>query len=75
MLASGVVLHYENARLQTAARSRALLDHFNWKLFDNSPYSPELVSSDYHLFTYPMNCLRPYSFNNNEELMKMSKRG
>jgi hypothetical protein len=34
---------------------RALLEHFNWELFDHSPYSPDLAPSDYHLFTYLKN--------------------
>jgi hypothetical protein len=54
MLASGVVLLHDNARphSRTVARTRALLDHFNWELFDYSLYSPDLCLSDYHLFTY-----------------------
>jgi histone-lysine N-methyltransferase SETMAR len=53
MLTYGIVLHHNNAR--TAARTRALLEHFNWKLFDHPPYSPDLAPSDYHLFTYLKN--------------------
>jgi hypothetical protein len=33
MLTSGVVLLHDNARPHTAARSRALLEHFNWEFF------------------------------------------
>jgi histone-lysine N-methyltransferase SETMAR len=40
MLTFGVVLHHDNARPHTAARSGALLEHFNWELFDHPPYSP-----------------------------------
>jgi hypothetical protein len=41
MLTSGVVLLHDNARphMSTAARTRALLGHFNWELFDHPPYS------------------------------------
>jgi hypothetical protein len=52
MLACGVVLHHDSARPHTAGRSRALLEHFSWELFDHSPYSPDLALSGYHLFTY-----------------------
>jgi hypothetical protein len=38
MLTSGVVLLHENERPYTAGRTRALLEHFNWELFDQSPY-------------------------------------
>jgi transposase len=36
MLTSGVVLLHDNARLhkRTAACTRALLEYFNWELFD-----------------------------------------
>jgi hypothetical protein len=35
MLTSGVVLLREIALPHTAARTRALLEHFNWELFDH----------------------------------------
>jgi hypothetical protein len=71
MLTSGVVLLHDNARphTSTAARTPPLLEHFNWELFDHSPYSPDLAPSDYHLFTY-LSCLGSQLFNNNEELME-----
>jgi hypothetical protein len=68
MLTFGVVLFHENARphMSTAARTRALLGHFNWELFDHLPYSPNLALSDYHLFTYLKNCFGSQRSNNNE---------
>jgi hypothetical protein len=53
MLAYGVVLVHlhDNARPHKAARTRALLEHFTWELFDHPPYSPDLAPRDYHLFT------------------------
>jgi hypothetical protein len=35
MLTSGVVLLHDNERQHTAAGTRALLEHFNWELFDH----------------------------------------
>jgi hypothetical protein len=74
MLTSGVfiVLLHDNARphRSTAARTRVLLEHFNWELFDHHPYSPYLAPSDYNLFTYLKNWLRSQRFNNYEELMQ-----
>jgi hypothetical protein len=61
-----VVLPYDNTRPHTAAHTPALLEHFNWELFDHPPYSPALVSSDYRLFTYLKNWLRLPRFDNNE---------
>jgi hypothetical protein len=55
MLTSGVVLLHDDARPHTAARTGALLRHFNWELFDHTPYSPDVTQSDRHLFTYLKN--------------------
>jgi transposase len=68
MLICGVVLLHNNARPHTAARTRALLEYFNWEFFDHSPYSPDLAPSDYHLFTCLKNWLGSQRFSNNEEL-------
>jgi hypothetical protein len=59
ILASGIVLLHNNARLYTAAHTRALLEHFNWELFGHLLYSTDLAPSDYHLFTYPKNSSIP----------------
>jgi histone-lysine N-methyltransferase SETMAR len=55
MLTSGIVDLHDNARPNTAARTRPLLAHFDWELFDHPPYSPDLAPSDYHLFAYLKN--------------------
>jgi histone-lysine N-methyltransferase SETMAR len=54
MLTPCIVLPHHNALLHmsTAGSTRALLEHFNWELFDHPPYSSDLALSDYHLFTY-----------------------
>jgi hypothetical protein len=65
MLTYGVVLLHDNERPHSAARTRALLE-LNWELFDHPLYSPDLVPSDYHLFTYLKNCVGSQRFNNNE---------
>jgi transposase len=43
MLTPGVVLLHDNLRPRTVARTRSLLEHFNWELFDHPPYSPDLA--------------------------------
>jgi hypothetical protein len=70
MLTHGVVFLHANARPYTAERTRALLEHFNWELFDHTPYSTHLAPRHYHLFTYLKNWLQSQRFNNNEELME-----
>jgi hypothetical protein len=70
MLTSDVMLLHDHALPHTAARIRALLEHFNWELFGHHPYSLALAPSDYHLFTYLKNWLGSQRFNNNEELIE-----
>jgi hypothetical protein len=65
-----VVLLRDIARPHTAARTRALLEQFNWELFDHPPYTPDLAPSDYHLFTYLKDWLGSQRFNNNVPLME-----
>jgi hypothetical protein len=72
MLTSSLVLLNDNVPPHTAARTRALLEHFNWELFDQPPYSLDLDPSDYHLFTY-LNWLGSQYFNNYEELLECVK--
>jgi hypothetical protein len=70
MLTSSVMLLHDNVRSHTAAHTRALLEHFNWELFDNPTYSTDFTPSDYYLFTYLKNWLGSQHFNNNEELIE-----
>jgi hypothetical protein len=70
MLTPGVVLLHDNMRPHSAARTRALLQHFNWELFDHPLYNTDLTPSDHHLFTYLKNWLGSQHFNNNEELIE-----
>jgi hypothetical protein len=54
------------AHPHTAAHTQALMEHFNWELFDH----PDLTPNDYHLFSNLKNWLGSQHFNNNEELME-----
>jgi histone-lysine N-methyltransferase SETMAR len=49
-LASGVLLHHENARLHTAQATQERIQELQWELFGNPPYSPDLDPSNFHLF-------------------------
>jgi hypothetical protein len=66
MQTSGVVLLHDNASPHT----RALLEHFNWELFDHPPYNPDLAPSDHHLFSYLNNWSRSQRFNSIEDLIE-----
>jgi transposase len=69
MLTKGVVLLHDNARPHTAACKNFLIKLVNWEIFDHPPYSPDLVPSDYHLFTQMKVWLPTQHFHTNEELM------
>jgi hypothetical protein len=58
MLTPGVMFFHGNARLHTAARTRALLEHSNWELFHHPSYRSDIAPSDYHPFNYLKNWLR-----------------
>ena len=45
-LSSKVLFFDDNARLHMAKRTRRLLDHFGWEVFDHPPYIPDLSPRD-----------------------------
>jgi len=59
---------YDNARPHTANRTRELLDHFGWEVFDHPSYSPDLAPSDYHLFPNIKTWLTTQRFDDDAEL-------
>jgi hypothetical protein len=74
MLTSGVVLLHDNACPHIAFHTRALLEHFNWELFDYPPYRPDLAPNDYRLLMYLNIWLRPQRFSNNELMESVKTR-
>jgi hypothetical protein len=67
----GMLLH-DNVLPHTTTCTQALPKHFNWELFDNLRYRPDLAPSDYCLFTraYLKNRARLQRFNNNNGLIE-----
>jgi hypothetical protein len=55
-----------NVHLHMSACTQALLEHFNWELFDHPPYSLDFTPSDSNLFTYLENWLKSQCFSNYE---------
>ncbi|GBN17753.1 hypothetical protein AVEN_236958-1 [Araneus ventricosus] len=47
---SGVVLIHDNAHLHSAVVTQQLLEQFKWDMSDHPAYSPDLETSDFHLF-------------------------
>jgi histone-lysine N-methyltransferase SETMAR len=50
LLSSGVLLLHDNACPHAAARTQAMLQEFDWEVFEHPAYSPDLAPSDFHLF-------------------------
>lgn len=69
-LTRGIVLLHDNARPHTAARTAALLNDFQWEVFNHPPYSPDLAPSDYHLFPKMKVWLGGHRFQSDDELVK-----
>ena len=49
-MSSKVLFFHDNTHPHTANRTRELLDHFGWEVFDHPLYSTDLAPSNYHLF-------------------------
>jgi hypothetical protein len=45
-----VILQHDNARQHTANMTKATIQELDWEILPHPPYSPDLASSDYHLF-------------------------
>nr|GBM33105.1 Histone-lysine N-methyltransferase SETMAR [Araneus ventricosus] len=67
MLTEGILLLHDNARPHTAAQTRALLDSFGWEVLD-PPYSPDLATSDFHLFRHLKHHLVGNHYNDDEDM-------
>ena len=52
IVSAGVVLLHDNARPHAAGRPAHLLQEFSWEVLNYSPYSPNLIPSDFHLFLH-----------------------
>ncbi|GBM87562.1 hypothetical protein AVEN_211816-1, partial [Araneus ventricosus] len=50
ILTSGVVLIHDNDRPHNAVVTQQLLEQFKWDVLDHPKYSPDLATSDFHLF-------------------------
>ncbi|GBM87350.1 hypothetical protein AVEN_181532-1 [Araneus ventricosus] len=70
ILTSGVVLIRDNSHPQTAVVIQQLLAQFKW---DHPAYSPDLATSDFHLFPKLKYWLRGQDFQKNEEIQSNVK--
>ena len=49
-LRQGVILQHDNATPHTAKLTQDWLQRYHWEVLPHPPHSPDLASSDYHLF-------------------------
>jgi histone-lysine N-methyltransferase SETMAR len=68
LLSSGVMLLHVNARPHAAARTQAVLQEFDWEVFEHPAYSPDLAPSDFHLFRKLKEFLGGRRFRSDEEV-------
>ena len=57
-----IIFHHYNARTHFAIAVKNYLENSGWEVSPNLPYSPDLASSDYHLFRSMQNTLTGIRF-------------
>ncbi|UYV64052.1 FZR1 [Cordylochernes scorpioides] len=67
-LTKGVRFHHDNARPHTAHQTTALIEEFEWELVSHPPYSPDVATSDFHLFPELKKNLGGTQFQDDDEL-------
>ncbi|GBO10529.1 hypothetical protein AVEN_247041-1 [Araneus ventricosus] len=70
ILISGVVLIHDNARPHNAVVTQQLLEQFKWDLSVHPAYSPDLMTSDFHLFPELKNWPKPPKNEENQSKIK-----
>ncbi|GBM18834.1 hypothetical protein AVEN_203109-1 [Araneus ventricosus] len=72
-MSSGVVLIHDNPRPHSNVVTQQILEQFKWDVSDYPAYSPDLATSDFHLFTELKKWLRGQSLQINEEIQSNVK--
>ena len=62
------ILLHDNARPHVAQVLKATLQELEWEVLQHPPYSPDLATTDYHLFRSLSNHMRGVTFDNEEDL-------
>jgi histone-lysine N-methyltransferase SETMAR len=62
------MLLHNNACLHAAARMQAMLQEFDWEVFEHPAYSPDLAPTDFHLFPKLKEFLGGRRFKSDEEV-------
>jgi len=74
MLAKGVLLLHDNARVHTCKTSKDTIMTCGYELIPHAPYSPDLAPSDYYLFPNLKNDKRSIEFESDNEVQEWVKR-
>jgi hypothetical protein len=70
----GVLLLHDSARPHNAAATMNILNSWGWEILPHPPYSPDLASSDFHLFPKMKKNLRGQHFHSNEDVQNEVKK-
>jgi len=70
MLSRGVCLLHDNERPHSAHVTTAILEKFKWDVLDHLPYSPDLATSDFHLFLHLKKHLTGKKFDDDDEVQE-----
>ncbi|GBP07521.1 Mariner Mos1 transposase [Eumeta japonica] len=65
-----VILLHDNAWPHGAKPVKTYLETFQWEVLFHPPYSPDIASSDFHLFCEMANGLADHRFHSYEEVKK-----
>jgi len=69
-LSTGVLLQHDNARPHTARSTVATIQALSFKCLPHPPYSPDLASSDYHVFGPFKEAMEGKSFRSDEDVQQ-----
>ncbi|UYV83093.1 SETMAR [Cordylochernes scorpioides] len=67
---NNLILQHDNAPAHNAKVLKNTIKDLGWELLPHPPYSPDLASSDYHLFTSLGHALKNQEFSNSDILRK-----
>ena len=63
-----IIFHHDNDRFRVAIPVKNYLEKSEWEVLPHPPYSPDLASSDYHLFRSMKNALTGIRFTSEHDI-------
>jgi histone-lysine N-methyltransferase SETMAR len=71
LLSKGVLLLHDNARPHTATATVPTVQRLGFELLPHPPYSPDLASSDYHIFGSLNETMRSHKFGSHGDVQQV----